>query len=271
MNKEKLYYQICFNRFFELAVAKALDDKRISIPVYLSVGQEHVPAVISQICKDYLIFPQHRCHSWYLSFGGDPFKLRDELLGLETGCNLGRGGSPSISDKDNNIYGHSGLLGDQVPIAVGAAYASQKPTIVVLGDASCEEDYVLGAIGFATSKNAPVLFVVEDNDMSILTPKEIRRSWNICDVAIGLGMSWAENITDHPKKIYEEISFLTKKLPALVNINVCRELWHCGSGNDGNPKWNRFELITEEFSKDRIDTKLIQEIAQTEIDIIWQR
>ena len=70
------------------------------------------------------------------------------------------GGSASVSNTETaNLIGHSGLLGDQVPIAVGCAHASQKPTVVILGDAAAEEDYVLGALwGSAATKNAPVLF-----------------------------------------------------------------------------------------------------------------
>ena len=51
------------------------------------------------------------------------------------------------------MYGHDGLMGSQVPIAIGACYASKKPTIVFLGDASAEEDYVLAALGWLHLKN----------------------------------------------------------------------------------------------------------------------
>ena len=64
-------------------------------------------------------------------------------------------------------------MGSQVPIAIGACYASKKPTIVFLGDASAEEDYVLAALGWASFKKLPILFVVEDNNMSIKTEKKL--------------------------------------------------------------------------------------------------
>ena len=51
------------------------------------------------------IFGQHRCHSIYISFGGDKSKLIDELLGKKTGCNRGMGGSASISSKEINMFG----------------------------------------------------------------------------------------------------------------------------------------------------------------------
>ena len=64
-------------------------------------------------------------------------------------------------------------MGSQVPIAVGHCYSTRKPTIVTMGDASAEEDYVMGALGWASTKNLPILFIVEDNNLSILTEKKI--------------------------------------------------------------------------------------------------
>ena len=61
------------------------------------------------------------------------------------------GGSASIHSKSINMYGHDGLMGSNGPIGVGACYATKKPTIIFLGDAAAEEDYVLGAIGWAST------------------------------------------------------------------------------------------------------------------------
>ena len=106
-----------------------------------------------------LLFGQHRCHSIYLAFGGDKKKLVDELLGRKSGCTKGMGGSASIHSKDINMYGHDGLMGSNGPIGVGACFATGKPTIIFLGDAAAEEDYVLGSLGWASTKNIPLLTV----------------------------------------------------------------------------------------------------------------
>ena len=78
---------------------------------------------MATICEDLKIKPwifgQHRCHSIYISFGGDKSKLIDELLGKKTGCNRGMGGSASISSKEINMFGHDGLMGSNGPIGVG--------------------------------------------------------------------------------------------------------------------------------------------------------
>ena len=74
-------------------------------------------------------------------------------------------------------------MGSQVPIAVGHCYSTMHPTVVHMGDASAEEDYVLGALGWASTKKLPILFIVEDNNLSILTEKKIRRNWTMEDIA----------------------------------------------------------------------------------------
>lgn len=109
---------------------------------------------------------------YLLGFRGDPIALIDELLGKETGCAKGMGGSASIHCPEIGMYGHDGLMGSNSAIGVGACFASKKPTIVFLGDAAAEEDYSLASYGWASTKNLPILFVIEDNNLSILTEKK---------------------------------------------------------------------------------------------------
>ena len=94
------------------------------------------------------------------------------MLGRKTGCALGMGGSASIQCKEKNIFGHDGLMGNQVPIGVEHVLQSKCPTIVFVTDSAAEEDYCLSAIGWASTKKLPILFVVEDNNLSILTEKK---------------------------------------------------------------------------------------------------
>ena len=244
----EIFRKTCINRYFELAAADVYDTGVIKMPIYLSLGQEHIPAAISSVLTDRLIFAQHRAHSYYLSFGGDMGQLIDELLHRETGCARGMGGSASIHAPSIGMYGHSGLMGDQVPIAVGAALGSGKIALTVVGDASAEEDYVYGAMGFAATKKLPVIFLCEDNGLSILTEVRVRRSWSIVDVARSLGLH-AVDIADDPWLIAHQVEASLDRLPAFINIHTCRHRWHAGIGVDGAPEWNRFELFKAELSQ----------------------
>jgi len=175
-----MFRKMCLIRYFELNIQKAYDQGLMpKSPIYLSVGQESIASALSIIFKEAALFGQHRCHDIYLAFGGDPAKLIDELLGRPTGCAGGMGGSASIHCPEIKMIGHDGLMGTQVADAVGSALGKKQPAITFMGDASAEEGFVLGPIGYAATKKLPVLFVVCDNSFSILTKREVRRSWTI--------------------------------------------------------------------------------------------
>ena len=156
----ELFRRGSYTRQFEYQVKNAFDHKLLQIPIYLCIGQEFNAAAYAMMLKDFQIFAQHRAHGIYLSFGASPERLRDELLGLPTGCSGGMSGSNAIQGPEISMFGHSGLMGEQVPISVGAAMASGRPTLTVCGDASIEEDYIYPSLGYAVSKKLPILFVI---------------------------------------------------------------------------------------------------------------
>ena len=176
------------------------------------------------------------------------------------------GGSASIQSIDKNIYGHDGLMGSQVPIAVGSCYATRKPTIVFMGDSSAEEDYVFSSIGWAATKNLPILFVVEDNNLSILTEKSVRRNWTMDNVAEGFGVKGID-ITDFPPDIYNCLGDVFKK-PLLLNINTIRKYWHAGAGIDDPNVFDRYE---DEMNKLGDDAKEIHESNRKLVRELWQK
>ncbi|MDZ4344188.1 MAG: thiamine pyrophosphate-dependent enzyme [Candidatus Binatia bacterium] len=272
----EVYRRACLTRAFELQVKKAVEAGRIKVPVYLCVGQEFVSAALSVAVQNYKVFGQHRCHGLYLAFGGDPAQLRDELLSLPTGCAGGMAGSNAIQGKDvdgrfNGMFGHSGLVGEQVPIACGFALASGHPTLTVFGDAAVEEDYFAPALGFAATHKLPVLFICEDNNLSILTKTEVRRSWSVVSVASGYGIH-AFACEDDPLQIFDVLRTAVGFLPALVNIKTTRHLWHAGTGNDGGWRFDRMESVFN-FLASRghgADALAIDEDAQASMETLWK-
>lgn len=269
----EMFRRICLVRHFEMKVEKVYDSGRIKCPVYLSIGQEAVAPALSLSFPKPAIFAQHRCHDLYLSYGGQISALIDELLHQPTGCAGGMGGSASIHSPQINMFGHDGLMGTQIPIAVGYAMATNKKTLAVMGDASAEEDYVLGGLGFAATKKPPILFVCIDNGLSCLTPVCVRRNWNMAkDGAFGMP---AIEITDDPWLIMHQIKSLSLKLPAFINIHTCRISSHSGTSKDRMkpPEWERFELVCEEMKKLGLarQAEEIQRSTQEMVDEIWQQ
>ena len=265
----EIFKKAALCRNFENETYSQIQNKNIKFPVYLSGGQEYIPSTIHSIFKnkniDTNLFIQHRGHSHYLSKGANVVQLIDELLGKKGGCANGMGGSASIHSKEKNIFGHDGLMGSQVPIAVGHCYETRKPTIVVIGDASAEEDYVLGALGWASTKNLPILFVVEDNNLSILTEKKVRRNWEMDDVAKAFKMK-SYNISDDPLEIYSILENYNFDYPMLLNINTIRKYWHSGAGTDGE----YFDRYLDEMEKLGKEAFEIDKSQKENIKKLWQ-
>lgn len=242
-------------RHFENEVFKRVKSKIINFPVYLSAGQEFIPSSISQLVSmkkiKPLLFGQHRAHSIYLSFGGDIKKLINELLGKKNGCTYGMGGSLSIHSEKINMYGHDGFMGSNATIGVGACFSSKKPTIIFIGDAAVEEDYVLASLSWVAKKNLPILFVVEDNNFAVLTKKEDRRDWSAKDVAKAFKIN-SFDIKDDPKQIFKTLSKSIFKKPQLINIHTNRLYWHAGAGIDNNKTFDRLNQEIQNIGKKAI-------------------
>ena len=233
-------------RNFELQAKIAHKLNKTTPLVYLSLGQEAVSAGIYSAMKNSYLLAQHRGHAPYLAFGGDETKLVDELLGLKSGCCGGKGGSPMIHDIKKKIIGHCGLIGDQVPVANGISLVKKSKIVCIFGDGAAEEDFVLAALADAASKKLNILFICEDNDLSVLTPTKDRRSWNITDLVKSMGM-YSVDIADNPWVINHWAEKLKNKLPALINIRTCRDTWHVGSGKDDNLEWDRYNLTKKKL------------------------
>lgn len=272
----RIFERAALCRAFENECFRRIKSGAIKIPTYLSAGQEYIPATLS-VCleewgiKDLQIFIQHRGHSQYLCFGGDMDALVLELLGDARGCAGGMGGSASIQSIQANIFGHDGLMGTQVPIAVGACYANRKPTIVFMGDAAAEEDYVLAAFGWAATKRLPILFVVEDNDLAILTEKQVRRSWNIAKVVGAFGIE-AHDIEDDPTRIERALCDVAAvkelALPVMLNVHTTRLFWHAGAGQDDGLKFDRHRSLAQHVG---YHAAHINQAARDKVKEVWQR
>ena len=140
-------------------------------------------------------------------------------------------GGSSIQSKQHNIFGHDGLMGSHGPIAVGACYGNKKFTLCFAGDASAEEDYFLASIGWASTKKLPIWFIVEDNNLSILTEKKVRRCWRWVKLRMllkCLGLTFQMTRKFFGKCFLSTISIVQ----FLFNIKTNRLFWHAGAGID---------------------------------------
>lgn len=269
---EEIFRKASLCRAFEREVFRRVQAKELKIPVYLSAGQEYSPAVLSTFYRSLTascrqVFIQHRGHSTYICFGGDIDELILELLGDEGGCAGGMGGSASIHSVKANIYGHDGLMGSHGPIAVGMCFANRIPTFCFIGDAAAEEDYFLGALGWAATKSLPIVFIVEDNNLSILTEKSVRRSWGLSEVAGAFGIE-SYDVDDDPDAILEILPRSIEK-PLLLNVNTTRLFWHSGAGVDSDDYFDRHDVFSKRFGPKWVEA--VNEQSTIQVRESWQR
>lgn len=256
-------------RAFEEEAYRQIEKKNIKIPTYLSAGQEYISASLAVFVEkfgaaDKQVFIQHRGHSTYLSFGGDLDQLIFELIGDKRGCSGGMGGSASIQSREKRIYGHDGLMGSHGPIATGACFASKRFTMCFTGDAAAEEDYFLASIGWASTKNLPLWFIVEDNNLSILTEKKVRRNWEMHDVASAFKMK-AHDVEDSPRQIWSVLSEEDLHRPLLLNVRTTRLFWHAGAGIDDITAFDRHKEHVLKFGTE------IPKAAEKKVKEAWER
>lgn len=150
--------------------------------VHLSIGQEAIPTgILLAGRKSDCCVSTHRSHAHYLAKGGDLAEMIDEMYSLETGCCHGRGGSMHLFDKKVNLWGSGAIVAGGIPIATGMALAlKQQGTdgicIGFTGDGGTDEGAFYESLNLAALLKLPVLFVVENNGYSVLTPHAKRQA-----------------------------------------------------------------------------------------------
>jgi pyruvate dehydrogenase E1 component alpha subunit len=183
-------------RRFEEAVRDLRVAGDIVGSVHLEIGQEAIPVgTVSELdfSRD-AVFATYRGHGWAIACGSQLQALFAELLGRRTGLNGGRGSSAYLSDPDHGFYGENSIVGGGAPTAVGAALAARydgsgRVAIAVIGDGALNQGSVHEAINFAAVLSAPIVFIVENNGYSELTPiRDMVRIERLADRAAAYGL-----------------------------------------------------------------------------------
>ena len=214
-----------------------------------------------------MLFGQHRGHSIYFAFGGNIKKLALEFSGNEKGTTYGMGGSLGIHSEKINMYGHDGFMGSNVCIGVGASFATRKPSIIFMGDAAFEEDYVLASISWIAKKKIPILLVVEDNNFAITTSKKERRDWSVKQISKAFGIE-SYDVKDDPIQIYKTLKNFNFQKPMLINIHTNRLFWHAGAGIDNPNIFDRLKIEKKKLGRSGEQT---YNKAKQEIKLIFNK
>ncbi len=177
----ELFKKMLLIRYAEQILADHYKLQEIRTPVHFGIGQEaSAVGVCAALRQEDVIFSHHRCHNHYLAKGGDLNRFVAELYGRESGCSQGRGGSVHLTDSQAGVVATSAILGQMIPVAVGAALSfkmDKKPNVAVtfFGDGSFDEGIVYESLNYAAIQKLPVIFVCENNLYSTETKLDIRK------------------------------------------------------------------------------------------------
>ncbi|TAK69927.1 MAG: 2-oxoisovalerate dehydrogenase [Actinomycetota bacterium] len=193
-----MYRQLVLIRVFEERVGSLYSQGEIPGFVHLSVGQEAVAVgACWPLGTHDVITSTHRGHGHCLAKGLDPVAMLAELMGRQTGTNSGRGGSMHIADPTQGIFGANGIVAAGLPIAVGAATASQLRqdglvTVSFFGDGAVAHGAFHEAVNLARAWSSPVVFVCENNGFAEFSRHDQLHAASLRDRAAGYGIPfWA--------------------------------------------------------------------------------
>lgn len=166
----------------EEAIAEMVDSGEARCPCHLYIGQEAIAVgVCAALRMEDTVWGGHRSHGHYLAKGGSLEALFAEVLGKETGCSGGRGGSMHLLAKEVGILGTIPIVAGTVPLAAGAALAAKmrgtgEVAVAFFGDGAMEEGHVHETLNLAALYKLPLLFVCENNLYSSHLHFEERRA-----------------------------------------------------------------------------------------------
>ena len=164
-------------RVFEERVGELTRADEVHGLVHLSVGQEGVAAgVCGQLRDGDAVYSNHRAHGHAIAKGVPLGPLMAELMGREGGVCRGLGGSMHVVDVAHGFLGATGVVGGNVPLALGSALAGRllggdQVAVVFFGDGAVQGGIFVESVNLATLWELPVILVCENNGFAEFTPR----------------------------------------------------------------------------------------------------
>jgi len=249
---------------------------------HLYIGQEAVVAgTVSATQEGDKHITAYRDHAHPIALGVHPKYMMAELYGKTTGMSKGKGGSMHMFHKDTGLMGGHGIVGAQIAMGAGIAFAEQykntgKICITSMGDGAVRQGILHETFNMAMNWKLPVVFVIENNNYAMGT--SVDRTTNVKDLSV-IGASYempsksvdGMKVTEvHDAMVWAAEHARSGKGPVLLDIKTYRYKGHSMSDPQ---KYRTKEEVNEYKEQDPIlfvkdiltSNKLITEKQLSEI------
>ncbi len=269
-------------RRFEERTLYAYSKQKIRGFCHVYIGQEAIAAGLATgITKDDKLITAYRQHGIALARGLNSRECMAELYGKSTGCVKGKGGSMHFFSKEHNYFGGNGIVGAQIPIGTGIAFAehyrgSKNLCVTMFGDGAARQGALYESFNMAMNWNLPVLYICENNQYAMGT--SVKRTSNVVDLyKIGSAFDMPSEAVDgmSPEAVHEALERAAKHIragkgPYFLEIKTYRYRGHSVSDP---AKYRTKDELNDYKAKDpvvMIEVKMLKNkiASQKEIDKI---
>ncbi len=266
-------------RRFEERALMAYGQQKIRGFCHVYIGQEAIVAGMeSAITKEDAVVTAYRQHGIALGRGISMKEAMAELYGRSTGVVKGKGGSMHFFSKEHRFFGGNGIVGAQIPIGAGIAFAEKyKETknlcVTMFGDGAARQGALYETFNMAMSWKLPVLFVLENNGYAMGT--SVARTSNVTEMfKIGYAFDMPSEAVDgmDPIAVHEAITKAAEHIragkgPYFLEIRTYRYKGHSVS----DPAKYRTKEEVEAYKKRDpvkvLELKLLKEKLLTEEEL----
>lgn len=252
-------------RKFEQKALMAYGQQKVRGFCHVYIGQEAVAAGIeSALIEGDAIVTAYRQHGTALGRGIASDAAMAELFGKATGANKGKGGSMHFFSKEHRYFGGNGIVGAQIPIGTGIAFAekykgTENLCVTMFGDGAARQGALHESFNMAMTWKIPVLYILENNGYAMGT--SIQRTSNVTDMSkLGLSYEMPTESVDgmDPVAVHEAVTRAAEHIrsgkgPFYLEIRTYRYKGHSVS----DPAKYRTKEEVKEY-QDRDPIKMIE-------------